>query len=127
MSMIVYRIHGNFFIVLLIQLKTCRSNGLFLFLNKTFWAHLRGFFHPNVLDQHQGQWHIKGLVWVYHFFTKWKLKESWGSGSLGYIGKAPRKKFHVYTQRVLNTLECPLGRYLQASKWFGNIKVSNDV
>ena len=30
--MVVFRIHSNFFIVLPIRLKTCRSNGIFVFL-----------------------------------------------------------------------------------------------
>ena len=41
-----------------------------------------------------------GLSLGIPFFTKQKSKWSWGSGSLGYGGKASQEKVHIYIQRV---------------------------
>ena len=51
-------------------------------------------------DFHISSMVYPGLYLGIPFFAKRKSKGSWESGSLGYGGKAPRKKFHVYIQRV---------------------------
>ena len=54
--MIVFGIHWNFFIVLPIRLKTCRSNGVFLqgrMCAPEFRARFRGFTRSNAPDRHR--------------------------------------------------------------------------
>ena len=56
--MIVFGIRCNFFIVLLIRLKTCRSSIFFFYYYKAKCAppknrvHLRGFVHPSAPNRH---------------------------------------------------------------------------